>query len=105
MVDLALSRKWLPEFVAKMRKGGLTVKVSVRPESHGRPNLVVEVTGVRSMGVFEAWSLGEADYTIFHGPSRSSEILRARRGIALTDTNFRPTFERFAVEMRRSERR
>ena len=105
MVDLALSRRWFPELAAKMRKVGLAVKVSVRPEAHGRPNLVVEVTGARSMGVFEAWESGEADYTVFHAPSRSSEILHAQRGLALTDANFKNTFMRFAIEMRRAERR
>jgi hypothetical protein len=103
MLDFSSRRSWLPAKVGDLEKQGLVVSVKFASQIDHKPGVVIEVIGQVAMGVFEAWSAGEADYSIFVPPSRKARIVANKWGLTLTAENFEMVFDKFIKEYRRHE--
>jgi hypothetical protein len=103
MLDFLNRRSWLPTKLVELERLGLVVSVKFGSQTDHKPGVVIEVTGQVAMGVFEAWSSGEADYSIFLPASRKADIVANKWGLELTAENFEEAFDDFVTEYRRHE--
>jgi hypothetical protein len=85
MLDFSNGRSWLPSKLVELKSLGLAVSVKFGAQTDHKPGAVIEVTGQVAMGVFEAWSTGEADYSIFMPPSRKAHMVANKWGLAHCD--------------------
>src|SRR5689334_12808250 len=100
MFDYQKWKAWLRKKGEELEATGLVTSFRARPDDFHTPKMILEIMGRHAGGMFECWSRGDTDYTVFLLGGERPEMMANRWGLMIEDQTFVPTFDEFIASFR-----